>query len=402
MSSTGILFGAPKTGVSYFIPNEVVLHIFGFLPKPDLLVASRVSQSFYFLANDYSLWKRHCSKDLHGKWKTVEVISEIQGNQVTSQIPIGFKHTSFKLYVLACRYYILQNCAPLTPFSIHEEDSDYPNKANLLVTKVGNFSIEKKIICDNFIRSTIKLFSENEIANDDLLDHRLARINEILSPFFLACERKDESIVLTLSEVKNPVDLLNWALRNTYPEKDIRFLIENGATVTGYTVMLAIGAKYSKNFIGFLLDIKVKVTNYDLIQTALDHPEAKELIELLLNNGEEVSDIVLANVIHGHRYSDEIYELLITRKRHYSHPSEFLDAATLWNHSEKIIQLLSDRVAKHQKEDFEKEYKRPEKDIQLLLAHPSDELELPVQAELKLNRLIAITSLVLVLLIFRK
>ena len=276
-------------------------------------------------------------------------------------------------------------CSSLPLSSIHEEDSDYPNKANLLVTKVGNFSTEKKIICDNFIRSTIKLFSENEIANDELLDHRLARINEILSPFFLACERKDESIVLTLSEVKNPVDLLNWALRNTYPEKDIRFLIENGATVTGYTVMLAISTKYPKNFIEFLLGIKVKTANdnYDLIQTALDHPEAKELIELLLNNGEEISDIVLANAIHGHRYSDEIYELLITRKRHYSHPSEFLDAATLWNHSEKIIQLLSDRVAKHQKEDFEKEYKRPEKDIQLLLAHPSDELELPVQAELK-------------------
>lgn len=395
MNSTGILFGAPKTGVSYFIPNEVVLHIFGFLPEPDLVVASRVSKSFYLLANDYSLWKTHCSKDLHGKGKTVEVISDIQRMQVKSEIFIGFKLTSFKLYVWACRCYILENCTQPTPFHIHEEDSEYPHKANLLATKAGTSFTQKKIVCDNFMKGQEKLFAENAIADNNLLDRRLAVINQLLTPFSLSCERKGESIILTLSEKKDMcINLLNWALSNTYPENDIRFLIKNGATVTTYLIQTAISKKYPKNFIEFLLGIKVKTANdnYDLIQTAFPHPETKELIELLLDNGEEVSDPALANALHGRGHSDEIYELLITRKQHYSNPSDFLAATIIWRHSKKIIQLLIDKGAKTEKGDLDlaKKYKRPEKDIQLLMAHPTNELEVQLQWERKANDLFQI------------
>ena len=87
MNSTGILFGAPKTGVSYFIPNEVVLHIFGFLPEPDLVVASTSFSILLPLSKRLFSLEKTLFKRSTWQGKTVEVISEIQGNRLQAKSP---------------------------------------------------------------------------------------------------------------------------------------------------------------------------------------------------------------------------------------------------------------------------------------------------------------------------
>ena len=378
MKSNGIYFGSLNSDTSHFVPNEIVLHIFGFLPKSALLVASRVSQSFYALANDYSLWERHCSKDIHKKGKSVDFVSDIEGIQVKGKVFIGFRQTSFKLYVLACRFYILSNCTQHhSLFPIHETLSTYPNKETIVKTKEGTTPIEKKTVCDSFISGQSKLFAEKDITEHDLLDFRLERINRILNHFSLICEKKGESICLSISSTKVEhlqSTLLDWALENSYREEDITLLIESGEKVTGWSITRAISREYSVQYIGFLLEMKIENPGdrYDFICYALTHPQNKELIQLLLANGSTVYEHTLSNTINGKKFSDEIVELLLVNAKLDSIDINFLlKTALVFCHSEKIIQLLIKVGARVEEEhlDTAVEFKNANEVIQLLQPH---------------------------------